>query len=224
MKYFEDVQYQPSKPVQDMIACIGADTMTFTRARDRAAWLLRSGQIGIWILDVRSQVMLINSHEASHDRRSPVSLFSAMLVQSLIKAEAGAILYWSCGENVHSNSLDIVRQMIGQLLESGERSSLIEFVPLLANLTVDDFEAMLEVFIALLKSCSNSGPIFIIIDSVSFYEDRRRLSDTRMLFDELHSCISTWNRRNSLKVLATSPTRCSYLGTFLDDWKPVVLR
>lgn len=167
---------------------------------------------------------MINSHEATHDRQSPVSLFSAMLARSLIRANEGIVLYWSCARNIHGQAEDVVRDLIGQLLEKGHENLPMAGLSLLGGLDSDDVAYFVMLLVALLRSQLEQSVVYIIIDSISFYEDRSRLKETRLLFDNFYNLADEPDSTYALKVLATSPTRCSYFGTPLDQWAPAMLR
>lgn len=197
---------------------------TYTEAQDRAAWMLNSGTLGTWISSQRCGIMIVNSLEPTAQRQSSVSLFAAMLVQAISKDDIGIVLYWSCGRHVHGSCEDIVKEVIGQLLQKGSKGLPLTALTSPLRKGLDNIHGLLKLAIRLLKEQLRQTSIFFIVDSISFYEDRSRLDLTRSLFEQLYILADSWKGIHQLKVMATSPTRCSFLGTFLDTWKPTVLR
>jgi hypothetical protein len=222
----DSIRYSPAKHVADLLDSLKVGAETYIRAQDRAAWILKSGKIQTWLQDRQSHFLVINSNDPSVEGggQSSVTLFSAKMVQALHEADIGTVLYWSCTRNIHCNIEDLVFDMVGQLLDSAdERLSAIAMASLI-SFDYRDYADVLQLFVALIRAQLASTAVFVVIDSVSCYEDSRRSVGTRQFFDTLNSLADEADNRNPLKVLATSPTRSIFLGTFLDDWNPSVVR
>jgi hypothetical protein len=222
----DSIRYSPGKHAADLSESLKVGAETYIRAQDRAAWILRSGQIETWLRDRQSSFLVINSNDSSVEGggQSAVTLFSAKLVQALNEANVGTVLYWSCTHNIHCSIEDLVFDMVGQLLDSAdERLSAIAIAPLI-SVDYREYAGVLRLLVALLRAQLASTAVYVVIDSVSCYEDSRRSVGTRQFFDTLNSLADEAANRNPLKVLATSPTRSIFLGTFLDDWDPSVVR
>lgn len=220
------IGYNPAKHVDDLSGSLEVGAETYTRARARAAWLLRFGQIEEWIRSPESRFLVINSNESSVDGggQSPVALFSAKMVQALIAADLGTVLYWTCVRNKQCNIEDVVFDMVGYMLENADERLSATAMASLMSADCHEYADVLRLFIALLRAKLSSTAVYIVIDSVSCYEDSQRSAGTREFFNNLNALADEAGNRNPLKILATSSTRSIFLGTILDDWKPSVLR
>ncbi|GAB7359522.1 hypothetical protein MBLNU230_g6166t1 [Neophaeotheca triangularis] len=219
-----ELGYDPVKQTQDLLDCLKTGIDTNIRAQDRAVWLFQSAEILTWLQsDSSSHILVVNGREASHERDSPVSLFSAMMAQALAEQSKDVVLYWTCYRNIHDRADHILRDATGQLLQKGERNILLAVT--LSGLRADctSFDDLLAIFMCLLDAQLKKSSVFFILDCVSFYEDRKRYHDTRDFFNSLYDLADKDTGEYRLKVLATSPTRCGYLGTRLDDGNPKVL-
>jgi hypothetical protein len=222
----DSIRYSPAKHVADLLDSLKVGAETYIRAQDRAAWILKSGKIETWLRNRQSHFLVINSNDLSIDGggQSSVTLFSAKMVQALHEANVGTVLYWSCTRNIHCSIEDLVFDMVGQLLDSAdERLSAIAMASLI-SVDYHEYADVLQLLIALLRAQLASTAVYVVIDSVSCYEDSRRSVATRQFFDNLNSLADKVDNCNPLKVLVTSPTHSIYLGTFLDEWDPSVVR
>jgi hypothetical protein len=222
----DSIRYSPATHAADLSESLKVGAETYIRAQDRAAWILKSGKIETWLRDRRSHFLVINSNDSSVEGagQSPVTLFSAKMAQALNEADIGTVLYWNCIRNIHCSIEDIVFDMVGQLLDSAdERLSAIAMASLI-SVDYHEYADVLQLLISLLRAQLASTVVFVVVDSVSCYEDSRRSVGTRQFFYNLNSLADEADNRNPLKVLATSPTRSIFLGTFLDEWDPSVVR
>jgi hypothetical protein len=222
----DSIGYSSAKHVADLLESLKVGAETYIRAQDRAAWILKSGKIETWLRDHQSHFLVINSNDSSVEGgcQSPVTLFSAKMVQALYEAGVSTVLYWSCTRNKHCSIEDLVFDMVGQLLDSAdERLSAIAMASLI-NVDYRGYADVLQLLVALIREQLASTAVFVVVDSVSCYEDSRRSVGTRQFFDNLNSLADEADDRHPLKVLVTSPTRSIYLGTFLDEWDPSVVR
>ena len=220
----EELEYDPTTHTEDVLQSLDVAPDTYTKAQDRAAWVLNSGKLGAWLSNQQSEVMIVNSLEPTAWRQSSVSLFSAMLVQAISSDDIGIVLYWSCGRHVHGSCEDIVKDMIGQLLQKGAKGLPLTALTSPHRKRLRSIDSLLKLAICLLKEQLKQTSVFVVLDSISFYEDRARLDLTRVLFEQFNAIAGGWKGANHLKVMATSPTRCGFLGSVMDAWKPSVLR
>lgn len=218
------IDYNPLKHTTDLLDSLRTGAEIVTRAQARAAWILGSGDVDRWLLGLQSDTMAVNSNEVSSEHQSAVSVFSAMLVKALIKRSDDVVVYWACCRNIHSGPIDIVRDIIGQLLQKGDSNLACVALPSCTTFNSRDFVGVLNLLVALLTAQLAKRQVLMIIDSISCYEDSARSPDTRTLFRELYSLVDNLDTSFPLKVLVTSPTQCTYLGTFLDDSQPTLLR
>jgi hypothetical protein len=222
----DSIRYSPTKHAADLSDSLKVGAETYIRAQDRAAWILKSGKIETWLRDRQSHFLVINSNDSSVEGggQSPVTLFSAKMVQALHEADVGTVLYWSCTRNIHCSIEHLVFDMVGQLLDSADdRLSAIAMASLI-SLDSHEYANVLRLFIALIRAQLASSAVYVVVDSVSCYEDSRRSAGTRQFFENINSLADEANNRNPLKTLVTSPTRSIYLGTVLDKWDPSVVR
>lgn len=201
---------------------VGRDA--YIKAQDRTAWILRYGKIDEWLEGPESEVLVVNGQDAAPSRDSAVSIFSSMLTQALVNGKAGRVLFWSCSQNFTSAATDLIQDLIGQLLDKMEGKLHQELVEELSRSMLESVDKQLKLCALLLKEQLRHLPVFIVVDSISFYEDRARSADTRKLVNRLHKLAGKVNGPHMLKVMVSSPTRCQYFGTFLDDNSPTVLK
>lgn len=222
----EEIGHDPAKCTDDLTQSLKASPAIHAKAQDRAVWILNTGMVNKWLSSLASQVMVINSCEdQGHGQlHTPVSLFSANLAQALLKSTSCVVLYWSCALNIHGDVRDATRDMLGQLLLNGDEhlpQTSIDKSSTKPKLKHPD--DILELLMLLLEAQLMVSPVFVVVDSISFYEDRSRLPRTRSFFEELFQFADAWDGEYQLKVLTTSPTRCRFLGSRLAEWSPTVL-
>ena len=211
------IEYDPVPPVDNLKQAIGKWPDFEERKQEKAARMLRSIQKSGWLSGSQSQMLIINGQEANHESYSTVSVLSGMLAQGLKLSKAGVVLHYFCGSNLHGDTASLTASLLGQLLtlRTGVKLPLSKLV----GRTDTDFEnchTLVPLFKQCLQAQLQETSVFVIMDSVSTYEDRRRVRDLRHLFGELASLAAKCQGDTQLRILATSPTQCTYLGTFYD--------
>lgn len=172
--------------------------------KDRTDWILRSTEVERWLAADQSCALVVNAREPLHETNSPASFFSALLISTLKDAAAPtALLYWFCSQNMERNVQSMLKTSIGQLLEAGLTT---DFPSLPDEESELYFEDLVHFFCRCIRAQMLHTPVYCIMDSLSCYEDQRRIDDLRYFCDELSKLVQSESQSpNPFKVLATSP-------------------
>ena len=185
--------------------------------RDFAASILQQEEIKSWMTSPQSSALVVNAND-DDETISSVSMATVLLLGALDRQSAKIItIYWFCG--IHTDSTapyDMIVSMIGQLCQSQAFSVNLQetWSELLDSLQmyVHQTRALIEVFAMLFKAQLRASPVYVLIDSASFYESRAMYADTKPLFELLLDMVNLRSyKSHPLKVLLTSPQSCTRL-------------
>jgi hypothetical protein len=185
--------------------------------------MLQSTEVCDWISNSRSQTLVINGNEASHSSESATSLLSALIIQALTASDDCVVLHWLCGRNIQSNTMDMAASRLSQPLEAG--ADLLPVHQCFAGLgaTSSGQESLFQTLSHCIAMQLRRISVFCICDSISCYEDWLRKDGVVLLNQILASVVKSWEEEHQLKVLYTSPTKRTYLGSIFDQTNPTVL-
>ncbi|KAF4545366.1 uncharacterized protein LTHEOB_5199 [Lasiodiplodia theobromae] len=181
--------------------------------QDRTAWILQSPELTDWLCSPRLSLLEINAGEDRHETgNSSASFFSALLIRALLASGQSTVLYWFCGQHILEGWSEMTQALIGQLIENGNERIQIPASPQIRALDdLDEPERLLKLLRKCVKQELQHSPVCVIIDSVSFYEDRRRRYWTHKVIEELESLDRYLEKeKSSLKILLTSPVRSDF--------------
>lgn len=182
----------------------------------RATWSISDPKVYEWFKSRRSRALIINGN-CSLQRVSPLSFFSALLIESLQSLEPIVVLHHFCG--LHTTGESLKNQdagssaMIGIFLyqlamqwKFGELSCLSEddaqvFKTSETDLT-DGF--LLSIFSKMVKALPRRQPLFAFIDGLNYYETQEFGENTKRLMKRLMKLLAA---PASVKLLITSATR-----------------
>lgn len=225
--FLKCLEYDRLQVIDDLRHTLATGQTLLLDAQDRAAWTMREDYLIEWLSSPDSRLIVINGKEAQHATESAVSFFSAMLVMllgNLARSSLPAIvLRWFCGRNVHSGVHDMTTSLLGQLLLEVKQPMPLE------GHNADDFRdlqhvhTVVKILCACIKTQLAYSSVFLVIDSISFYEVREHVEELQYLYHKLSRLAHRWKGTYALKVLVSSPTQSSYLGTYDDEWKPQTL-
>lgn len=170
-----------------------------------------------------SDLLLIEGHldDSRFGKTSPMSFFSANLVQVFRGISPMVALHFFCGQHVASNDdlagpRGLIRSLLAQLartvLRNGpnDPSSSVNS----ANLDTNNHlatptEDFCQVFRQLLRQVPSHVVVFCVIDDISRFERDGWLDDYVALMTMLFSLVS--DQRMRFKVLMTSPKKSRWL-------------
>ncbi len=181
--------------------------------QDRVAAIIEHDAVQDWLLDLDSQAILVHGNCRRDEIVSPTSAATAMLIRELFdkfleKTSKVIILYWFCGLNIHNphgNILAMVRSFICQLVSAPFTVDIKSH----GQVRNDDIEALLDLFLTLLRQLPEGTVVVCFIDGISFYEGDEQQSDTCKVISQLSRMVKS--QRIILKLFMTSAKRTSYL-------------
>lgn len=216
------LNYRPSDALRDLMCAFSDGVSSETECQERAAWTLQSPITAAWLDSPRSKLLIVNSEEDDHDSQSAVSFFASMLVRALDAAKPAIVLHWFCSQRRNDSVYSMLKSLLCQILDNFND---LEAPEDLSNDTHISIGRMASVFIRCLEVQMRSTSVFILIDSLSYYESSDRVRDTCWLLDRIAAVASSQphSSGHTLKVLVTSPTRFSRLGQTLDRRSTMLL-
>ena len=214
-------------------------------SQDRAVALITSPVMQNWLTSTVSLPLIINGQMFSSEgeiRQSPLSYFCAKLVESILplgtspqtpKNHAVFAVRWFCGQ--HTNWHDygpgvtdydahppgmlsnMVAQLIVQLLQC---SSLPQVDHLSLPRKDPKVAEVCTLFSLLVEALPRGAILFIVIDGISYYEDKERLEECM----EVLSMLTDVTRASSgfvngcvVKMMVTAPLRSHYVLDLFED-------
>ncbi|KAM6487404.1 hypothetical protein HDV62DRAFT_386038 [Trichoderma sp. SZMC 28011] len=182
-------------------------------ARKRIDWLLTNENVKHWFTSTRSQTTLVNGH-GSLERVTPMSVYCAMLAQSLNSTGSIIVLSHFCGLQS-----DLLRSLLIQLLAQWKHPDITclkdDFVEKLKTTSPNrSSRQQRHLFHHLVAGLPKATPIFIIIDGTNYYETSDLLDDTKKVVREVNKLLSSESVEAMVKILITSPTRSSDLTKY----------
>ncbi|EME85372.1 uncharacterized protein MYCFIDRAFT_213832 [Pseudocercospora fijiensis CIRAD86] len=212
------IEWDAELAITDLAQCLRIGRSMSSDVESRTAFILSSAEVTKWIEDDTDQRLVVNAREGRADvTNSTVSFFSSLLLSSLNERATGVSLYWFCGQHHREDPKTMVVDLLGQLLHQGLKHVVATKLPNLcqvldSNNIADSFDTVTALFFGCLAMQLQETAVYCILDSLSLYEDRRRVDDLVHFVTDF--CQVTG--RHPLKLLATSPVQCTYLTASSD--------
>ena len=178
--------------------------------QDRAVAIIQHPKVEEWILEPDFGALLVNANGRRHEKISPASVTSAMIVHVLsntfsTRSSPFITLYWFCGSHTHGpndNMVGLLRSFICQILSAGVLTDDLK-----PNLDFDknNVDDLFGRFKGILHLLPTNIAIVCIIDGISWYEDASMCDQTCKVMRKLVNL----NREHAVvfKLLMTSPMR-----------------
>jgi hypothetical protein len=190
------------------------------RDQGRSEQLVGHPQFQQWMVQTESTELLVHGHmRPSRTSVSPLSLFTAAIVQNLQQIERFLTLAFFCA--AHSDPYDplaggvgLIKSLLVQLLtqhqfDNSDLGHATRGVDLdLLESGVDDVVQLCALFVGLVRRLKSNVTVFCLLDSVNVYDDpefMQELQVERVLFEVL-SLTRDKKVQTHVKILMTSPT------------------
>ena len=201
------------------------------RDQGRAEQLIANPQFRQWMVETRSTELLVHGHmKPSRTSISPLSLFTAAIVQNLQQVDRFCTLAFFCGE--HSDTEDplaggvgLIKSFLSQLLnqyrfDDADLALATRKVDL-ADLEsgVEDVKELCGLFVGLVRRLRSTVTLFCVLDSVNVYEDPRfmkQMQVEKVLFEVLSLTRDT-RVQTHVKILMTSPTSTATIRNAFEE-------
>lgn len=134
-----------------------------------------------------------------------------MLVRALNGAQPVITLHWFCYQQKNNSVYSMLKSLVCQLLDkSGGLAIQAQFAEG-GRFTIGN---MAGFFLRCLEVQLRSVSVFIMLDSLSYYEGSGRIRDLCWLLDRIAEAVNSppHSSGHTLKALVTSPTRLSSVG------------
>ncbi|ROT43064.1 hypothetical protein SODALDRAFT_327229 [Sodiomyces alkalinus F11] len=201
----------------------------------RASWLIKTDQFRDWLASPMSDLLVADGHsETSYGKTSPVSVFAASFVSSLISTRQSIVLHHFCGAHKAAASdplagpLGLLRSLIMQLLVYPDLPPpALAFVDaeLHGRLARHDVDALLYCFDRILRQSPRGCQVFCVINGVSEFETI--LYGWQEKVYEIVMCLQRAvcdDLGFSFKVLLTNPGKSLRLAGMVEPRQHVALR
>ncbi len=199
-----------------------ADSAVLVDRRDqgRAEQLVSIPKFQQWMVQTKSTELLVHGHmKPSRTSVSPLSLFTAAIVQNLQRVDRFLTLAFFCAahtsfEDPLTGGVGLIKSFLAQLLkqhhfDSADLAHATQHVDLhLLESGIDDVIQLCGLFIGLVRQLGSNVTLVCVIDSINVYDDPEFLQDMqveRVLF-ELLSLTLDEDLPTHVKILLTSPT------------------
>lgn len=201
------------------------------RDQGRAEQLIANPQFRQWMVEPRSTELLVHGHmKPSRTSVSPLSLFTAAILQNLQQVDRFCTLAFFCGE--HSDTEDplaggvgLIKSFMAQLLNQYSFDSA-DLALATRNVDLEELESGVEdvqqlcgLFVGLVRRLRSSVTLFCVLDSVNVYEDPRFMQEMeveRVLFEVL-SLTRDSKVKTHVKILMTSPTSTATIRSAFEE-------
>ncbi|CZR65247.1 uncharacterized protein PAC_15147 [Phialocephala subalpina] len=184
-------------------------------------WLMTTGSFNNWLAGGKSNILLVDGHsdQAKIGKISPMSVFCATFVASVVKLRSTIVLHFFCGQ--HATFEDplrgpdgLLRSLICQLLlypnTAEPNLGMLSQQELCNDLRGHKLDALRHLFQQLLQQIPTGTLVFCIIDGLSEYETRMNNSteDLRSFVDGLQSIVRDQNQAGpTFKVLMANANK-----------------
>ncbi|KAF8852565.1 hypothetical protein BDZ45DRAFT_678257, partial [Acephala macrosclerotiorum] len=201
-------------------------------------WLMTLGAFKSWLGGGRSDVLLVDGHfdQAKMGKTSPMSVFCATFIASIVKLQSTVVLHFFCGQHVTFDDPlrgphGLLRSLICQLLlypNTPEPSlEMLGQQELYNDLRGHELDALRHLFHQLVHQLPRGTLVFCIIDGFSEFETRMNNSteDLRSVVHTLQSIAGNDNQAGPIfKVLMTSANRSTEIVHEIPEYQCVSLR
>jgi hypothetical protein len=198
------------------------DSAVFVNRRDqgRAEQLVSDPKFCQWVVRTSPTELLIHGHmRPSRTNVSPLSLFTASIVQSLRGVDRFCAISFFCGQHTDLNDplrggAGLIKSLIAQLLDQHRfNDGDLAHVSLEVDLTLlrsdaEKIQELCKLFIVLVRRLRSDTTLFCLLDSVNMYEAEEYMQDmyVDMVLVEILSLTQDRKVKAHVKFLLTSPT------------------
>jgi hypothetical protein len=203
-------------PEGELQRVISAGRTQSLALQSRAVWLLRSSRLQRWLNSPNSDAVLIHGNSDAA-KISPVSLFCALLVQSLVAVEPARVVHFFCG--IHSAPQDpltgaqgLLRSLIGQLLCQDQYKLAFLTRRDIHRIKTNELGALQELFANLVMQLGPGTALFCVLDGINFYETDEHAMYAGSVFTQILNLVRADESRAVVKFLVTSPSRTRLVG------------
>lgn len=246
-------EFEGSCHVDDLYASLRQYGAFSNKALAQAAYLAETTQFRQWLQSMNSDLILVDAHceNTTSGRTSPMSVFCASLVQSLLNGpeqgpspgSTNIVLYFFCGQHLYEDGplagpQGLIRSLTIQLIlawpqdisppDLGFLSSLL---PGRVSSAKEDLPVgiVCRIFYALTRQLPTDSTVHCIVDGLSYLETSLGgwSDETCEVVDCLQRCSpSSLNRgpQAVVKVLLTSPDRSTQVCEMIPPGRVVGLR
>lgn len=227
----ELIHTSPDVTFQDLTEVLQAAPSFSTCVQTQVSDLIASPKIEDLVTSPYSCALLVHGSDGD-DKISALSFVASLLVQSVQCSEDAIPLNFYCGLHTDSyrdnlvNATGMVRNLTAQLLQMRHNSLSLGFVDrkFVQNLESGSLEAVCDLFEGLIQQLPDETTLFLVVDGISFYETKDRLTDTLYAIDRMMQLVE--NARFVIKLLVTSPGFSSHVSRLFHQeqiyWLPDV--
>lgn len=178
--------------------------------KDRASHVARSERLQHWLLQTQtSSALFVLANIAQNTALfSPLSFLAAELAHIYAETDSTATLSFFCGlhtqsfKDPHANAIGMMMSFLGQLLSYKRFEAYfdLEFVDneMLEGLVNGDLQSLCDVFRTLVLQIKEPTMLFAFIDTISIYETRQRLEETKFVVQMLKDLVEETKSRQTL--------------------------
>ncbi|KAK6434491.1 hypothetical protein LTR95_009327 [Oleoguttula sp. CCFEE 5521] len=219
------LNFNPMASENDLVTCLQAGHQLGYETESRAVYIIEQPEVIDWMSSPASATLVINAEEEAHLlSHSTASFFTTNFVFALKQSGKGVVLHWFCGQHDREDPAAILISLLGQLLETAlDHATSSDLGIPLADIspTLNNLKCL---FINFLQLQLRKTPVYILLDSVSVYEDYKRVTDLLFVWTEIDNLGRSEDPdQMPLKLLATSPSQCIRIGTKHDPTNPATL-
>jgi hypothetical protein len=191
-----------------------------TQALGHGRWLMTTENFKNWLAGGQSDLLLVDGHcdQAKTGKTSPMSVFCASLIASLVTLRSGILLHFFCGQHVMPHDPlrgphGLMRSLITQLLLDPETQEpnldFIDSQQIYDDLVQHRLSAFCYVFQQLVRQFPKGTIIYCIIDGISEYERRLEGSKENLCFvvEELQQIVYSQSLGQTFKLMMTSANK-----------------
>ena len=198
-------------------------------------WLMTTAKFKNWLAGGTSDLLLVDGHcdRARIGKTSPMSIFCANFIASVVKLSSTIVLHFFCGQ--HATFEDplrgpngLLRSLICQLLlypnTPEPNLEALSQQQLYNDLKGHELNALLHLFQQLVHQIPRGTLVFCIIDGISEYETRTKNSteDLRSIISSLQSIVR--QAGPTFKILMTSANKSTEIAKQIPSEQRVSLR
>jgi len=180
--------------------------------QDRAAWLMRSEKLKVWLTSRYSEVRLVHGNYESA-KISPVSYLCAMLAESLEHLKPTRVIHFFCGRHTEdkdplSDAHGMIKSLLVQLLSQDTFNTSFLRRGDVQRIENNDLETLCDLFCRLVEELDGMVALFCIIDGINFFETGQRRHAMHFVIGRLVR-LAGEDTNAIFKLLVASPTTTS---------------
>jgi hypothetical protein len=175
--------------------------------RDRVHWLMRHKRLGSWLTSPGPSMLVIHGRLTKILRRSPTSVVGAEISRRLAESgQAPIVVSGLVGEHIDRSPTWLLRSMVAALLKAHPRFD-VDVLEDIKGANPNSMRDLCDIFTQLVDSLPKDNTLFILVDGLSFYADRRREAESTELLASLYYLCQNSVGCIAVKVLVTERGR-----------------